>query len=138
MTATVVGFTDRATATLGLVNHPYVANPDEVTYAIHCGGKPSRLTATPSKHACPYTADFSGTISVPVAQTVTYEWSVSHISEVPGGTLTFTGAGQQTVILPNVTVNTSKVTNSFVVTLRVTSPGGGLSGGTAMCSSIKL
>jgi hypothetical protein len=107
-----------------------------VSYAIHCGGKPSGVTASPDNQACAYTADFSGTISVPVAQTVTYVWSVPRIGDVPGGTLTFSGPGQQKVVLPDVTVTANKLVNRFVVTLRVTSPGGGVAGGTATCSSI--
>jgi hypothetical protein len=37
-----------------------------------------------------------------------------------------------------VNVNTKRVTNDFVVTLRVTSAGGGVSGGVAKCGSIKV
>jgi hypothetical protein len=137
LTGTVLGLGATNTVDLVLVKHAYVANPSEVQYKVNCGGKPSAVTPVSAVKPCPFTTSFGGTITVPIAQTVTYEWAVSNGGTVPGGTLTFTDAGSKPVSINNITVNTQKVLNDFVVGLRVTSPGGGYATGAAKCSSYK-
>ena len=81
---------------------PGTATSNQASFTLSCTTPSATATASvsPASYtggACPAVFTFSGTVTSPSAGTVTYRWTRSDGATGPTSTLTFTGAGSQTV-----------------------------------------
>ena len=106
---------------------PGTATSNQASFTLSCTTPSATATASvsPASYtggACPAVFTFSGTVTSPSAGTVTYRWTRSDGATGPTSTLTFTGAGSQTVST-TWTLGAAGTTGTFWEAVQILSPG---------------